>query len=91
MTALTKTGADNLGESLRNIEAFPPPVSEADQKFVESLARNVARIKVRRKSLPGSLNCHEEETQVKKKLPVNNDLREDVKIPKRGGLVEGCS
>ena len=87
MTALTKTGADNLGESLRNFEAFPPPVSEADQKFVESLARNVARIKVRRKSFPGSLNSHEEETQVKKKLPVNNDLREDVKIPKGGGLV----
>ena len=79
MTALTKTGVDNLGESLRNFEAFPPPVSEADQKFVESLARNVAKIKVRRNSLPGSLNSYEEEVQTRKKIPVNNELREGVK------------
>ena len=79
MTALTKTGADNLGESLRNCEAFLPPVSEADQKFVESLERNVAKIKVRRKSLPGSLNRYEEEVQTRKKIPVNNELREAVK------------
>ena len=75
MTALTKAGVDNLGDSLRNFEAFPPPVSEADQKFVESLARNVAKIKVRRKSFPGSLNSYED----KKKVPANNELREGVK------------
>ena len=79
MTALTKTGADNLGESLRNFEAFPPPVSEADQKFVESLERNVAKIKVRRKSLPGSLNSYEDDAQARKKLPGNKELREAVK------------
>ena len=45
MTTLTKTG--NLGESRRHFEAFPLPVSEADQKFVESLARIVAKIRIR--------------------------------------------
>ena len=78
MTALAKSGADFLGDSLRNFDAFPPPVSEADQKFVESLERNVAKIKARRKSLPGTIKSSEDDEEARKKLPVNNELRKKI-------------
>ena len=79
MAALAKTSNDVLSNSLRNLETFPPPVSETDQKFVESLARNVVKIKVRRRSLPGSLNDSDENAHNKKsKIPVNNELRRKI-------------
>ena len=78
MAALAKTSNKVLSNSLRNLETFPPPVSETDQKFVESLAKNVSKIKVRRKSLPGSINDSENGHNRKSKIPVNNELRRKI-------------
>ena len=79
MALLTKTGNDGLSSSMRNLELFPPPVSETDQKFVEGLSKSVAKMKVRRISLPGAINTSEESLKKRKsKIPVNNELRKKI-------------
>ena len=77
MSLLTKS--ECLSTSLRNLETFPPPVSETDQKFVEKLSENVGKINIRRRSLPGAINPSEEEVKKRKsKIPVNIELRKKI-------------
>ena len=64
---------------MRNLEIFPPPVSETHQKFIEKLAENVEKIKLRRRSLPGELTPSGDEAKKSKtKISVNSGLRKKI-------------
>ena len=76
MSLLTKSRNDCQSSSLINLETFPPPVSETDQKFVEKLSENVGKIKLSRRYLSGPINTSEEELKKREgKILVNSGQR----------------
>ena len=75
-TKVTKMTIVTSNTSLTNLESFPPPVSETDQKFVENLAKNLSKIKVRRNSLPDALHSFKEQHQSRQKTKLREKIIE---------------